>query len=183
MPHVPNSLQPQSEPSQRVWDPARDPHSGLDKHSKSSTSSLYSQVGLNLTGLVLQQWFSNLILHQSPREGLVKHRLAGPPGAQLFWFCRARLAQQLTPDTLPAQRHWSPAPPPWRTALLGTSRDQPGFIVQLLPTPPCALLSLHREPPLCDKALLLFPTTKSHPHHGKWVNVLLIQICYTACSH
>ena len=63
----------------------RDPHSGLDKYSKKpSTSSLYSQVGLNLTGLELQQWFSNLILHQSPQEGSMKHRLAGPPGAQLL---------------------------------------------------------------------------------------------------
>lgn len=79
---------------------ARDLHSGLDKYSKKpSTSSLYSQVGLNLTGLVLQQWFSNLILHQSPREGSVKHRLAGPPSAQLLIL--QGQAQQLTPDTLP----------------------------------------------------------------------------------
>ena len=74
---------------------ARDLHSGLDKYSKKpSTSSLYSQVGLNLTGLVLQQWFSNLILHQSPREGSVKHRLAGPPSAQLLIL--QGQAQQLT---------------------------------------------------------------------------------------
>lgn len=101
MPCVPNSLQPQKDPSKEseASAAARDPHSGLDKYSKKpSTLSLYSQVSLNLTGLVLQQWFSNLILHQSPREGSVKHRLAGPPSARLLIL--QGQAQQLTPDKL-----------------------------------------------------------------------------------